>query len=306
MTKATLSYGTGPGSSVSLAPEVIKVRNALIEKFIGEPLEDMNQFMNNALANETDNFRRLGILAARIYILRNRITAIQEFNRTLSMNEIPKVTTSSLNVNLPVEATNETGSDETDNNNITWTKLKMTEAGEVNGVRFLAGTIIDAKAEDATKLIESNKAITVDESGNEITAENEDGKISNTATEDNNNDTDEEKLKDAPQDQEVQAELDSSSQEKTVTIEGGQEPSQETSQETKDEPESVPENEDPETENERDLTSDEKNKEPEGKLKTPIGLEVEEIGIEATSTEEEQNEGDNNDKTKNTDGKTVS
>ena len=67
MTKATLSNGTGPGSSVSLAPEVIKVRNALIEKFIGEPLEDMNQFMNNALANETDNFRRPGMYSTCIY-----------------------------------------------------------------------------------------------------------------------------------------------------------------------------------------------------------------------------------------------
>ena len=39
----------------------------------------------------------------------------------------------------------------------------MTEPGEVNGVRFLAGTIIDAQTQDADKLIRSGKAVRVDE-----------------------------------------------------------------------------------------------------------------------------------------------
>ena len=42
---------------------------------------------------------------------------------------------------------------------------QMTEPGEVNGVRFLPGTIIDVQTHDAEKLFRSGKAIRVDEEG---------------------------------------------------------------------------------------------------------------------------------------------
>ena len=44
----------------------------------------------------------------------------------------------------------------------------MTEPGEVNGVRFLTGTIIDVQTRDADKLISSGKAVCVDMDGNII------------------------------------------------------------------------------------------------------------------------------------------
>ena len=44
----------------------------------------------------------------------------------------------------------------------------MIEPGEVNGVRFLPGTIIDAQSQDADKLIHSGKAVRVDIEGNII------------------------------------------------------------------------------------------------------------------------------------------
>ena len=61
MSRVSLQNGGGPGSSISLAPETIKVRNALIEKFTDEPLDEMNHFMNTALAAETNELRRIGI-----------------------------------------------------------------------------------------------------------------------------------------------------------------------------------------------------------------------------------------------------
>ncbi len=69
MSRVSLQNGGGPGSTISLAPETIKVRNALIEKFTGEPLDEMKHFMNTALATEKNELRRLGILAARIFLL---------------------------------------------------------------------------------------------------------------------------------------------------------------------------------------------------------------------------------------------
>ena len=168
MSKASLRDGAGPGSSISLAPETIRVRNALIEKFIGEPLDAMHDFMRMALANETDELRRLGILAARIYILRNRVSNLQEFNRDPSLTSIPQIDTVQMGLNLPNlddASAAETATDlETDD----WSRIQMTEPGEVNGVRFLAGTIIDAHAHDAEKLIRSGKAVRLDEDGNII------------------------------------------------------------------------------------------------------------------------------------------
>ena len=167
MSKASLSNGTGPGSSISLAPETVRVRNALIEKFSGAPLEDMTSFMTMALSSETDELRRLGILAARIYILRHRVANLREFNRNPSLNTLHGLDTTSLSLNLTT--TNEPSMTEGADSPIEtnqWSRIQMTEPGEVNGVRFLAGTIIDAQTQDADKLINSGKAVRVDQDGN--------------------------------------------------------------------------------------------------------------------------------------------
>ena len=91
MSRVSLQNGGGPGSSISLAPETIKVRNALIEKFTGEPLDEMNHFMNTALATEKNELRRLGILAARIFLLRTRIANLRDFNRDPSLTGIADI-----------------------------------------------------------------------------------------------------------------------------------------------------------------------------------------------------------------------
>jgi len=168
MSTASLSDGAGPGSSISLAPETIRVRNALIEKFSGEPLEDMQSFMANALAHETDELRRLGILAARIYLLRNRVAKLKEFNRDPELPSIPKLDTTTLSLSLPGDETVISDDAPIEEQAESWSRIKMTEPGEVNGVRFLAGTIIDAKKADAEKLIDSGRAVRIDEDGNII------------------------------------------------------------------------------------------------------------------------------------------
>jgi hypothetical protein len=168
MSTASLSDGAGPGSSISLAAETIRVRNALIEKFSGEPLEDMQSFMANALAHETDDFRRLGILAARIYLLRNRVVKLKEFNRDPELPSIPELDTTTLSLSLPDDEPVISDDAPIEEQAQGWSRIQMIEPGEVNGVRFLAGTVIDAKNDDADKLIDSGKAVRIDEDGNII------------------------------------------------------------------------------------------------------------------------------------------
>ena len=174
MSRVSLRDGAGPGSSISLAPETIKVRNALIEKFTGEPIDEMNHFMNTALATEKNELRRIGILAARIFLLRARVANLQDFNRDPSMTQIPEVNVATLNLGGAsmdaIEVADEPATEIEDG----WARLKMTSPGEVQGVRFLSGAIIDAKPEDAEKLIRSGKAVRVDEIGNIIEPQQDD------------------------------------------------------------------------------------------------------------------------------------
>ena len=168
MSRVSLQNGGGPGSSISLAPETIKVRNALIEKFTGEPLDEMNHFMNTALATEKNELRRIGILAARIFLLRTRIANLQDFNRDPSLTDISEINVGALNLGGENIVATDDGDDDVNEIEDGWARLKMTSPGEVQGVRFLSGAIIDAKPEDAKKLIQSGKAIRVDENGDII------------------------------------------------------------------------------------------------------------------------------------------
>jgi hypothetical protein len=168
MSRVSLQNGGGPGSSISLAPETIRVRNALIEKFTGEPLDEMNHFMNTALAAETNELRRIGILAARIFLLRTRVANLQDFNRDPSLTNISEINVGTLDLGGATIDTADVSDDDVTEIEEGWGRLKMTSPGEVQGVRFLSGAIIDAKPEDAEKLIQAGKAVRVDENGNII------------------------------------------------------------------------------------------------------------------------------------------
>ena len=68
MAASTIPNSGGPGSSVELSPVTIAVRDKVIEKFAGQPLDEMNSSVKALLSTEEDEQKRLGILAARVYI----------------------------------------------------------------------------------------------------------------------------------------------------------------------------------------------------------------------------------------------
>jgi hypothetical protein len=128
----------------------------------------MNHFMNTALATETNELRRIGILAARIFLLRTRIANLQDFNHDPLLTNISEINVGALDLGgANMDAADDDDDDVTEIED-GWARLKMTSPGEVQGVRFLSGAIIDAKPEDAEKLVQSGKAVRVDENGNII------------------------------------------------------------------------------------------------------------------------------------------
>ena len=158
MAASTIPNSGGPGSSVELSPVTIAVRDKVIEKFAGQPLDEMNSSVKALLSTEEDEQKRLGILAARVYILRQRIMSIAEGDPervVTSASPKPKDLAGE-------EATDAGGDSETTTSE--WTRLRILEDCEVNGVRFPKTVIIDVKSADAERLVENGKAELIEES----------------------------------------------------------------------------------------------------------------------------------------------
>ena len=158
MAASTIPNSGGPGSSVELSPVTIAVRDKVIEKFAGQPLDEMNSSVKALLSTEEDEQKRLGILAARVYILRQRIISIAEGDPervVTSASPKPKDLAGE-------EATDAGGDSETTTSE--WTRLRILEDCEVNGVRFPKTVIIDVKSADAERLVENGKAELIEES----------------------------------------------------------------------------------------------------------------------------------------------
>jgi hypothetical protein len=197
---------TNLASTTRLAPETIRIRDALIEKFSDKPIEELNSFIARALDTETDEFKRLGLLAARVYILRQRVLSLKAFIRDDTMETLPEIDLTLPSQDLSdtdVDVENDLLDEEAGIEN--WYSLRMIEPGEVNGVRFFKGTIINARPEDADRLIASGKAIVVDEDGNPIDDDMstglETGEYSSGTTDEQSDDAPGEQPDDAPDEQ---------------------------------------------------------------------------------------------------------
>ena len=145
MKSAALTNGSGPGSSIALSPDSIRVRDAIIEKFIDKSLDELNNFLTSALDTERDESKRIGILAARVYILRTRISKIMEFNQNSMIPAVEGTTPHELvnnTENSDETVINDEGLPDSADHLEEWNELMTIEAGEVNGVRIPSGVAI--------------------------------------------------------------------------------------------------------------------------------------------------------------------
>ena len=163
MASSTIPNSAGPGSSIELSEVTIAVRDKVIEKFADEPLDKMNESVKMLLNHEQDEQKRLGILAARVYILRQRIAKLSEVdNERVVTSAAPKP---------EADTAKAESQDAGDENASEWTRLRILEDCEVNGVRFPKTVIIDVKSEDAAKLIENGNAELIEEKPAEATTD---------------------------------------------------------------------------------------------------------------------------------------
>jgi hypothetical protein len=158
MTPASLTYGAGPGSTITLTAETIRVRDAIIDKFADKSLAELNSFIETALGTEKDENKRLGILAARVYILRMRMRNITDPNQQTVAELTPA---DMIRTKDAAEAQGPEEQDERlpDSAYEEWNELVIIEAGEINGVRIPKGVTITVGLDDARRLIETKKAV---------------------------------------------------------------------------------------------------------------------------------------------------
>jgi len=169
MASATIPNSAGPGSSIQLDPKTIKVRDAVIGRCETQTLEQMNEFVKSLLAQEKDEMKRLGILAARVFILRQRILKLGsdpvavDAKKLIAGEDEQKPETKARTDDREAE----TGPDQG------WTRLRIIKDCEVNGVRFFEGVIVDVMADDANRLIENGSAEQQTKSAPEATEKSE-------------------------------------------------------------------------------------------------------------------------------------
>jgi hypothetical protein len=125
-----------------LAPEIEAARDQIVDHFEDKPFSELKTFVQKLLEIEEDETKRLGALAARVYMLRKRII---DFEETVEL--------------VPAEepTARRDMSDEPNTGN-GWARVRVLENCEVNGMRLPEGIIVDVSTEDAQRLIDSGHA----------------------------------------------------------------------------------------------------------------------------------------------------
>ena len=68
----------GPGSSITLDPEIVSMRDRYLKALEGKPFDEMNLLIQKQLETEGEDIKRLSLLAARVYILRLRTLELRD------------------------------------------------------------------------------------------------------------------------------------------------------------------------------------------------------------------------------------
>tara|TARA_B110000438_G_C15584442_1_gene551045 strand:- start:187 stop:639 length:453 start_codon:yes stop_codon:yes gene_type:complete len=143
----------------TLSPQIIEIRDQIIEKLNDLTLEECSKKLKELFNNETNEFYKLGNLAARIVTIKKRIDLIlnetNDYDKNIINNGTKKINNIIENI-LDGKALDTLIQKD-------WVRVQIKETTEVNGVRFPAGIQIDVTSEDSIKMIEGGKAILLDD-----------------------------------------------------------------------------------------------------------------------------------------------
>ena len=131
--------------NTNLDPEVEKIRDQIISKIGDKPLDEVNQIIKKLLMENMDETMRLAALAARVKIIRSKISLLYDDKMEINKPKIKQPAKETLveKPNIKEEK---------------WVRIKMLESGEVNGKQIDKDVILDVKEEDSKIPIDAKKA----------------------------------------------------------------------------------------------------------------------------------------------------
>jgi cobalamin biosynthesis protein CobT len=138
-----------------LSPEITELRDKIIERFDGKPLNEIAEFVQKVLATEQNETRRIAALAARVVIIRNHINNLAGIEPAVKSKGQKKKQAEESEGNPTVIVAHGGMSSEIRPG---MKRVRIIEDAEVYGFQFPAGVIVDVKEEDAARLLEANKA----------------------------------------------------------------------------------------------------------------------------------------------------
>ncbi|MGY9059745.1 MAG: hypothetical protein ACKVHI_08190 [Candidatus Puniceispirillales bacterium] len=143
----------------TLSPQIIEIRDQIIEQLNDLTLEECSKKLKELFNQETNDFYKLGNLAARVITLKKRINLILNDSNEDNQDVLKNGTNKSKNIieNILDGKPTDTAIE------LEWVRVQIKETAEVNGVRFPAGIQIDVTNEDSRRMIESGKAILLDD-----------------------------------------------------------------------------------------------------------------------------------------------
>ena len=143
----------------TLSPQIIEIRDQIIEQLNDLTLEECSKKLKELFNQETNDFYKLGNLAARVITLKKRINLILNDSNEDNQDVLKNGTNKSKNIieNILDGKPTDTAIE------LEWVRVQIKETAEVNGVRFPAGIQIDVTNEDSRRMIEGGKAILLDD-----------------------------------------------------------------------------------------------------------------------------------------------
>ena len=143
---------------MDLSEKIIDKKEELLDEFDNLSLEEIAKKIKLIEYRDDDLIFKIAYLAARIAVLNKRIQILINEN-SLNDNSILQHSNDSDNIVEKIIKSSKKPKDIP----VEWVRVQIKETTEVNGVRFPSGIQIDVTDEDAKQMIESDKAILLED-----------------------------------------------------------------------------------------------------------------------------------------------
>ncbi|MDB4841224.1 hypothetical protein OAH73_01375 [Planktomarina sp.] len=143
-----------------LSPTMLKARNKILVEYADLSFSDALDEVKLSLKSEKNNSTRLALLAAKSWIIRNKVYAMMNEPFVYSLNELENTKIfSEAGDDDDVGVDNLFDDDDDDDDNTDGNiEVSILKATTHNGVKFMKDMLIKVSQEDADKLVSEKKA----------------------------------------------------------------------------------------------------------------------------------------------------